>query len=93
MPADAQFERLFIMPTTGTKMYRHNDARWQAVYTDLFADEEKALIIAAFHASLGRYWVQARTDLGRADRGSRQPDYLLRAWPGGTGRGQGFLGS
>jgi phosphomannomutase len=73
MPADAQLDGLFIMPTTGTKMYRHNGTSWQAVYADLFADEEKARIIAAFHASLNATGFKPEQTWGELieDRGSQ----------------------
>lgn len=73
MPADAQVDGLFIMPTTGTKMYRHDGTGWQAVYADLFADEEKARIIAAFHASLEATGFKPERTWGELieDRGSQ----------------------
>jgi phosphomannomutase len=73
MPTDALVDGLFIMPTTGTKMYRHNGAGWQAVYADLFADEEKARIIAAFHESLEATGFKPEQTWGELieDRGSQ----------------------
>lgn len=47
--AEAVFD---LMPTTGTKLYTfHSDAR-QAVYAELFADDEKQRIFEAFDAAL-----------------------------------------
>lgn len=73
MPDNAHVDGLFIMPTTGTKMYRHNGAGWQAVYADLFADEEKAHIIAAFHAALEATGFKPEQTWGELieDRGSQ----------------------
>ena len=47
LPADTPTERLFIMPTTGTKLYRHADAAWHAVYAETFAPEQRDAILRA----------------------------------------------
>lgn len=52
LPARADLAKLWLMPTTGTKLYTFRDGKWGAVYAELFSDAEKAQIIAAFHASL-----------------------------------------
>jgi len=52
LPARADLGRLWLMPTTGTKLYTYRDGRWSAVYAELFDDDEKAKIIAAFDESL-----------------------------------------
>ncbi len=52
LPARADLAKLWLMPTTGTKLYTFRDGKWSAVYAELFSDAEKAQIIAAFHASL-----------------------------------------
>lgn len=52
LPARADRARLWLMPTTGTKLYTYRDGAWGAVYADLFSDAEKAKIIAAFDESL-----------------------------------------
>lgn len=46
LPTGADLTRLFIMPTTGTKLYRFT-RRWAAVYQELFEADERARIIAA----------------------------------------------
>jgi HAD superfamily hydrolase (TIGR01484 family) len=73
MPAEAQLEGLFIMPTSGTKMYRHDGSSWRAVYADLFTAEEKARIIAAFNASLEATGFKPEQTWGELieDRGSQ----------------------
>lgn len=52
LPDDADRSRLWLMPTTGTKLYRYDDSGWSAVYAELFDDATKASILAAFDASL-----------------------------------------
>lgn len=52
MTADADLSRLWLMPTTGTKLYTYRDGAWGAVYAELFDDAERAKIIDAFNASL-----------------------------------------
>lgn len=49
LPADTDWRKLFIMPTTGTKLYRYQGGGWRQVYADLFSDDEKSRIIAAVH--------------------------------------------
>jgi HAD superfamily hydrolase (TIGR01484 family) len=44
MTADADLSRLIIMPTTGTKLYRHDGGSWQRIYADLFSDGERTQI-------------------------------------------------
>jgi HAD superfamily hydrolase (TIGR01484 family) len=52
LPDRADRSRLWLMPTTGTKLYTYRDGRWGAVYAELFSDDEKKKIIAAFDESL-----------------------------------------
>src|SRR3546814_12643890 len=51
LPAGAALDRLWLMPTTGTKLYRFINGAWRAVYAELFDDAEKATIREAFHRS------------------------------------------
>ena len=51
LPERADRTKLWLMPTTGTKLYRFDDA-WRAVYAELFEDEEKQKILKAFDESL-----------------------------------------
>lgn len=49
----ADLSRLWLMPTTGTKLYTHGDgASWAPVFADIFSEDRRRDIIAAFHASL-----------------------------------------
>ncbi|QQV78204.1 HAD-IIB family hydrolase [Sphingomonas aliaeris] len=46
LPADAKLENLFIMPTTGTKLYRY-DGEWKSIYADVFSPDEHDRILKA----------------------------------------------
>src|SRR3546814_7229411 len=59
LPAGAALDRLWLMPTTGTKLYRFINGARRAVYAELFDDAEKSKIRAVFD--------QALTDAGLAD--------------------------
>lgn len=52
LPARSDFSRLWLMPTTGTKLYTHTGGEWRARYAELFADAQKSSILQAFDASL-----------------------------------------
>lgn len=52
LPERADRARLWLMPTTGTKLYVHKDGSWQTVYAELFDDAEKQKIITAFGEAL-----------------------------------------
>ncbi|PCG13652.1 MULTISPECIES: HAD-IIB family hydrolase [Sphingomonas] len=52
LPARADLSRLWLMPTTGTKLYTHQDGAWTAVYAELFDEAEKKKIIDAFGEAL-----------------------------------------
>jgi phosphomannomutase len=54
LPPTANLANLWLMPTTGTKLYtwRPETASWQPAYAELFTPSQRASIISAFHASL-----------------------------------------
>ena len=52
LPARADLSRLWLMPTTGTKLYTHREGAWSPVYAELFSDDMRAAIREAFDASL-----------------------------------------
>ena len=53
MPKDADFARLWIMPTTGAKLYRPDaNGDWQPVYADNFSDAERQQILDALHKAV-----------------------------------------
>lgn len=52
LPARADLSRLWLMPTTGTKLYTHRNGAWSPVYAELFDDAQKQKILTAFDESL-----------------------------------------
>lgn len=46
LPKKAALDRLIIMPTSGTKMYRYA-LQWQPVYAELFSDQERRRVVDA----------------------------------------------
>jgi len=52
LPTRADLSKLWLMPTTGTKLYTYRDGEWGAVYAELFDDATKAKILKAFDESL-----------------------------------------
>ncbi|MEJ7925416.1 HAD-IIB family hydrolase [Sphingobium sp. AN641] len=52
LPERADRARLWLMPTTGTKLYTHRDGAWSPVFAELFDAAQKQAIFAAFDASL-----------------------------------------
>ncbi|MGC4253044.1 MAG: HAD-IIB family hydrolase [Sphingobium sp.] len=52
LPAHADLSRLWLMPTTGTKLYTHRSGQWSPVYAELFDEARKQAIFAAFDAAL-----------------------------------------
>lgn len=73
LPADAALDRFFIMPTTGTKLYRHTDGQWRAVYAELFDKTEHDKIFAAFDKALHEAGIADEKTWGERleDRGSQ----------------------
>jgi phosphomannomutase len=52
LPERADLAKLWLMPTTGTKLYVHRNGAWAPVYAELFDDEQKAKILKAFDEAL-----------------------------------------
>ena len=52
LPPRADLSRLWLMPTTGTKLYVHRGEDWETVYAELFDAEQRGRIFAAFDAAL-----------------------------------------
>ena len=73
LPARADLGRLWLMPTTGTKLYTHQGGAWQAVYAELFNDETRKKIIDSFNASLEATGFKPEQTWGERieDRGSQ----------------------
>src|SRR4051812_7712425 len=54
LSAETRLARLFILPTTGTKLYRYVDDSWRCLYADLFSDDQKKAIRDALAAAIER---------------------------------------
>lgn len=52
LPARSDLSKLWLLPTTGTKLYVHREGAWAPVYAELFDDAQKAAILKAFDESL-----------------------------------------
>jgi HAD superfamily hydrolase (TIGR01484 family) len=52
LPARANRGNLWLMPTTGAKLYRHQSSGWFPVYADLFTHEQRDRILNAFENAL-----------------------------------------
>jgi phosphomannomutase len=71
LPPRADLSKLWLMPTTGTKLYTHKNAEWHRIYAELFSEEERKKILEAFDASLeatgftpGQTWGERIEDRG-----------------------------
>jgi len=73
LPARADLSRLWLMPTTGTKLYTHQGGAWTAVYAELFTAEQRREIIESFNASLEATGFKPEQTWGERieDRGSQ----------------------
>ena len=73
LPERADQSRLWLMPTTGTKLYTHRDGAWSTVYAELFSPEERRNIVDAFAASLAATGFKPERTWGEQveDRGSQ----------------------
>ena len=76
------------MPTTGNKLYQFPSmGLWCVVYAELFDDAEKAKIRAVLRpGTLADAGLADERIWARADRGSRQPDYLFGLGQRAAGR-------
>jgi len=90
LPAQSKFENLFIMPTTGTKLYRY-DSEWRQVYAETFDTAtrekiEKALDEGYKEAGLGdgKTWGERIEDRGSqitfSGLGQEAPLDAKKAW-------------
>ena len=52
LPARADVSKLWLMPTTGTKLYTKHSGDWASVYAELFNEDDKMNIMNAFDAAL-----------------------------------------
>lgn len=71
LPVRANISRLWLMPTTGTKLYRYLDVELRSIYAENFGHEMRDKIINAFDISLkatgfkpGQTWGECIEDRG-----------------------------
>ena len=90
LPGDTDLERLFLLPASGTKLYRYRD-RWEQVYAELFTDEERKRIVAVLSSSVsdqgldkGKSWGEKIEDRGSqitfSGLGQHAPLDAKQAW-------------
>ncbi|KAF5656765.1 eukaryotic phosphomannomutase [Fusarium heterosporum] len=73
LPSRADLSKLWLMPTTGTKLYTHKGDDWKVEYAELFSEEQRKNIIKAFNDSLDATGFQPEQTWGERieDRGSQ----------------------
>ncbi|AXB80628.1 HAD-IIB family hydrolase [Novosphingobium sp. P6W] len=73
LPDHADLSRLWMMPTSGAKLYLHREGEWEAVYAELFSEEQKREILEAFDAALAATGFTPEETWGERieDRGSQ----------------------
>ena len=88
--ADTDLTRLFLLPTSGTKLYRFKNT-WQLAYAELFSAEERLNILKALNDSVAAMdwsgdpnWGEKIEDRGSqitfSGLGQRAPLEAKRAW-------------
>jgi len=72
LPGDIKLADWYLMPTSGTKLYRHQ-GEWTQVYADLFSVGERAAILEAFDSALASAGIADERTWGERieDRGSQ----------------------
>ena len=72
LPADADLQHLSLLPTCGTKFYRHQ-AGWEKLYSEDFTAAERDRIISGLHAAVAAAGVPFATGNGETieDRGGQ----------------------
>lgn len=73
LPAHADVSRLWMLPTSGAKLYLHQGGTWTSIYAELFTEEQKRAILEAFDASLAATGFTPEETWGERieDRGSQ----------------------
>ncbi len=90
LPADTDLCRIYMLPTSGAKLYRYRD-EWQNVYTQTFSDNERAQIIGALEMAVeaaglsgDRIWGERIEDRGSqvtfSGLGQMAPLHAKTAW-------------
>ena len=92
LPGDTDLHRLSLLPASRTKLYRYR-GRWEQVYAELFADDERARILGALTSTTTAQGPDDAQSWGRKDRGPREPDYLFGPRPARLVGSEGSVGS
>ncbi|KAM7182582.1 HAD-like protein [Rhypophila sp. PSN 637] len=73
LPARANLSKLWLLPTTGTKLYKFQDGEWHRICADLFSDTDRDQILEAFRLSLEKTGFKPEKTWGPCieDRGSQ----------------------
>lgn len=73
LPQGARVERLFIMPTTGSKLYRFRNGGWQRIYAEDFSKAEHDAIATALDKAVKTCGLDHEQTWGQQieDRGSQ----------------------
>lgn len=90
LPKQSALERLFIMPTTGTKLYRF-DRTWRPIFAEVFAEAERRKILAELKAATAsielndeKIWGEQIEDRGSqitfSGLGQNAPIAAKKAW-------------
>ena len=72
LPRDIEFASLFLLPTSGTKLYRYDDG-WQRAYGELFSASERTHILRALEDAVTAAGLSSDRSWGAKieDRGSQ----------------------
>ena len=72
LPKGMDFARMFMLPTSGTKLYRYNEG-WQRTYGELFSETERDHILRALEDTVTAAGLSAEQSWGEKieDRGSQ----------------------
>jgi phosphomannomutase len=72
LPDDTNLDRLFLLPASGTKLYRYQGS-WEQVYSELFTNDERARILGALESTVSKQGLSASRSWGEKieDRGSQ----------------------
>ncbi len=90
LPKESDLTKLFIMPTTGTKLYRF-DGAWRPIYAEVFSQAERSTILAALDTATGamtfndeKIWGERIEDRGSqitfSGLGQHAPIDAKKAW-------------
>ena len=73
LPKDSKLKNLFILPTCGTKFFRHKKTGWTELYAENFTADEKTKIISSLNTAIDESGNKVKKTWGETidDRGSQ----------------------